>query len=91
METNEQIQTEIDKIDKRIATLKRRILWLSAINWVLLIANLGFLVYHCNMVMVEAYTHKLEWQRVALLALQAFATGFIACKVTEDTIRCSTK
>jgi hypothetical protein len=86
METNEQLQAEIDKFDKRIAVLKKRIFWLDILNWILLGVNASFLFYHCNLAVVEAYNHKLEWQRLAVVAFVAIAVGFMLREKVDGTL-----
>ncbi len=64
---------------------------LSILNWLLLFTNCYFLGYHSNLLMVEAYTHKLEWPRLLLVVLLAFTVGFSSSALLFRNIKCSTK
>jgi len=64
---------------------------LATLNYLLLFANCYFLGYHSNLLMVEAYTHKLEWPRLLLVVLLAFTVGFSVSGFVCRSIMCSKK
>jgi hypothetical protein len=87
METREQIESKIKTTEARIAKLKREIFWLDLLSWLLLCLLGGIVFYHCNTAMVEAYNHKLQWQRIAVIAFSAFACGFAAFNKAEEVCK----
>jgi uncharacterized membrane protein HdeD (DUF308 family) len=87
METKEQIESKIKITEARIAKLKREIFWLDLLSWLLLGLLGGIVFYHCNTAMVEAYNHKLQWQRIAMIAFSAFACGFAAFNKAEEVCK----
>jgi len=98
METQEQIEERaarnakvIDEINSKITILRKRSLRLRIFNWLLLFLNFYFLGYHSNMLMVEAYAHKLEWPRLLVVVLLAFTVGFSVSGLLFRKIQCSTK